>query len=799
MTDERKMKIYPDILSLVDVDRYMEAALVREQCLLVVWGETAEACIARGREVQAQMMQPFIDAMDATATVEKREPAVAVNEVSDDGFDSLPGSEDWLEENVTDPPRRPALIQPIQTGLTLALLIAAIGSGWRNVAIELLTDSNWIRLAFLLVTPLQMWLALVSRLCIRRLAITDPIFQKFFFQSVVGSITQVIGPIGQMKANSKFYSGVRPKNIRTKNLPHVTIQCPVYKEDLTLTIKPTMDSIKAAIARYQSRGGSANIFVNDDGINLISADAAQARREFYKDNEIGWVARPKHIAPNAKGKRRPFFKGGCFGRREPKPQIPEGVQPFIRAGKFKKASNMNFAMAFSVKVEDKLALIERHEKWTSSDERREYERCCEEVFTEMPPTTQYAGNVRMGDYILIIDSDTRVPNDCLIYALTEMERSPEVAILQFTSGVQNVTTSFFEMGITFFTNLIYTAITYAVANGDVAPFVGHNAFLRWSALQHIAYESEGDPTPKYWSESTVSEDFDMALRLQIQGYLVRFAAYSCHANPEEEKEELKKNPQQEKQEFKEGVSLTVYDELSRWEKYAYGCSELIFHPLKYWPRKGPFTPLFRMFIGSNMPLPSKLTIMAYVGTYYAIGCAWILTIANYFLTGWFNGILDRYYVDSFKIYFAIIIVFSGMGNFALAILRIRCGEQDMVSAFWGNFKWVILLCIYLGGISLHVSWAIISHLLKINIEWGATMKEQEDIPFQEEIKKIFTRFRKMMCLMVLLSGGMVYLALGADPFWRINAFTAIWPLATIIFSHFFLPIILNPGLVKFKW
>ena len=299
--------------------------------------------------------------------------------------------------------------------------------------------------------------------------------------------------------------------------------------------------------------------------------------------------------------------------------------------------------------------------------------------------------------------------------MTELERSPEVAILQFTSGVENVTNSFFEMGITFFTNLIYTAITYAVANGDVAPFVGHNAFLRWSALQHISYQEGDDQSAKYWSESTVSEDFDMALRLQIKGYLVRFAAYSCHRKPEDEREELKNNPLQQKQEFKEGVSLTVYDELARWEKYAYGCSELIFHPFRYWLTRGPFTPLFRMFMGSNMPLPSKLTIMAYVGTYYAIGSAWILTVLNYAAVGWFNGYLDHYYVDSFKIYFAIVIVFNGLGNVALAILRVRNGEQDIFAALFNNFKWILLLTIYLGGISLHVSWAILCHLFKIGM------------------------------------------------------------------------------------
>lgn len=55
------------------------------------------------------------------------------------------------------------------------------------------------------------------------------------------------------------------------------------------------------------------------------------------------------------------------------------------------------------------------------------------------------------------------------------------------------------------------------ANGEVAPFVGHNAFLRWSAIQDAAFEDEGDDCKmKIWSESNVSEDFDMALRLQVR-------------------------------------------------------------------------------------------------------------------------------------------------------------------------------------------------------------------------------------------------------------------------------------------
>lgn len=169
------------------------------------------------------------------------------------------------------------------------------------------------------------------------------------------------------------------------------------------------------------------------------------------------------------------------------------------------------------------------------------------------------------DYILIIDSDTEVPEDFLLDAVSEMEQSPDVAIIQFASGVMQVSWDFFENGITFFTNLIYSAINFAVSAGDVAPFVGHNAILRWSAVQQVSFiDEEGEE--RFWSETSVSEDFDMALRLQIEGYIVRLSNWADGG-------------------LKEGVSLTVYDELARWEKYAYGCNELVFNPLYQWVYK----------------------------------------------------------------------------------------------------------------------------------------------------------------------------------------------------------------------
>lgn len=82
--------------------------------------------------------------------------------------------------------------------------------------------------------------------------------------------------------------------------------------------------------------------------------------------------------------------------------------------------------------------------------------------------------------------------------------------------------------VTYFTNLVYLLIRFSVGNGDCAPFVGHNAFLRWKAIQSVSFMENG--IEKFWSESHVSEDFDMSLRLQTAGFVVRLATYGMFSS-----------------------------------------------------------------------------------------------------------------------------------------------------------------------------------------------------------------------------------------------------------------------------
>lgn len=378
---------------------------------------------------------------------------------------------------------------------------------------------------------------------------------------------------------------------------------------------------------------------------------------------------------------------------------------------------MNFALMVSCRVEERLQAISRPPEWGQHDEAQAYDQALKDVL-EDDGRAWADGNIRVGDYILLIDPDTRVPADCLLDAVSEMEQSPDVGIMQFSSGVMQVVHTYLENGIIFFTNLIYSAIRYTVSNDDVAPFVGHNAILRWSAIQQVSYQDD-DGYDKFRSESHVSEDFDMSLRLQCNGYIIRLAAWAGEG-------------------FKEGVSLTVYDELARWEKYAYGCNELLFHPIRTWLWRGPFTPLFRRFLFSNIRFTSKITVISYVGTYYAIGAAWIMTAVNYFLMGWFNGYLNKYYVDSWQVWFSII-VFNGLGNLALAVMRYHIGERSLLYALFENFKWTIMLAIFLGGLSLHVSQALLAHMFEIDMTRGATSKEAEFSNFFIEVPKVLRK------------------------------------------------------------
>jgi len=88
---------------------------------------------------------------------------------------------------------------------------------------------------------------------------------------------------------------------------------------------------------------------------------------------------------------------------------------------------MNFGNSLSLRVEEIMDDLrpepdaDDHEavlnwQWTDEDEKEIYEEALGMAIEESEGRAWAAGNIRVGELILIIDSDTRVPEDCFLDA-----------------------------------------------------------------------------------------------------------------------------------------------------------------------------------------------------------------------------------------------------------------------------------------------------------------------------------------------------------------------------------------------
>ncbi|KAI1784474.1 glycosyl transferase family group 2-domain-containing protein [Ganoderma leucocontextum] len=787
--NDTRIQIMDTMALLPRADKEQCAAFIRDERVMVVWTYDLDSIIPTCRDFEEKLIKLVwthrsaftslassaspsttasdeyltekVKARDAAATVSEKPSAIVLapkelktplkKKRSCDIFGYWKADASDVEKTAEGPSARPTrMFAPVYCGLGAALSLFFIGNGASVLLEESLLDGHWGRFALLVTVPFLFCVSL------------------FFSLMIVTNVTYVLGPVAQFHENSKYYSAVppAPNKLVDENLPHVTIEMPVYKESLTETIAPSVYSLKKAMQTYARQGGTSSILVHDDGLQLISEEEHQARVAFYADHNIGWVARPPHSS------------------------APDGYK---RAGRFKKASNMNYGLALSLKMERHILALEAanasaedFSEYSMGIEDRALEMAIEETFEESGrrwrPWACNGRSLRVGEVILIVDSDTIVPEDCLRDAARELAECPEVAIIQHESDVMQVAHHYFENGITHFTRRINRCISMCCANGEVAPFVGHNAFLRWSALQDATFIDEADGKKKIWSESNVSEDFDMALRLMLRGYVMRWATYSNRG-------------------FKEGVSLTCDDELNRWQKYSYGCNELIFNPLIQWWRKGPITKQLRTFMWSNAPVHYKIGMMSYMFSYYALSGAFVLSTMNYFLLGW-NLPVDGYYEHSFEIWLACTVVFPGAGNLGFTMLEYRLGSRPLLDAVTENLTWIPFFFFFFGGLSIHLSQALLAHLFSYNITWGATKKEVERSNFWQEVPKILKRFWISLVVSLVMIFVMVILTTDAVPIgWRIFGWdwAVIVPVAIVAGCHILYPILLNPWLMIFSY
>lgn len=109
------------------------------------------------------------------------------------------------------------------------------------------------------------------------------------------------------------------------------------------------------------------------------------------------------------------------------------------------------------------------------------------------------------------------------------------------------------------------------------------------------------------------------------------------------------------------------------------------------------------------------------------------------------------------------------------------------------------MTIFLGGLSLHVSQALLCHFFSVDMVWGATAKEVEEVNFLEEIPRLLRRFKGTFVWCILMTALIICGYFVFPGQWRIVHLASIWPLAWTVGCHFLLPVVLNPALMVFSW
>lgn len=557
----------------------------------------------------------------------------------------------------------------------------------------------------------------------------------FFFATVISQLVFMLLPGSWFRNNSVLFSAyapVRPDGKLLDCLPHITVQIPVYKESFSETICPTLESAMNAIRVYSARGGTADILVHDDGMTLLSEAEQIERTTFYQKHKISWVARP---AKN-------------------------------RAGRFKKASNMNFG----------LRLLKNLNRACSEQPDRPRGEILQEMC--LKGGFQAGGYLNIGEYVVLLDSDSRVPLDCLERAAYEMETSPDIGYIQFVTTPMQTVHDYFEDMIAHFTDIVNRiAFVASGAAGGPAPLVGHNAILRVSTMKRVAWTEESTGQLMYWSEDHVSEDFDMSIRMSTIGCFGRLVSDIVG--------------------WEEGVSLNVLEEYNRFRKYAFGTSEIILHPITQWARRGVFHPVFKQYVSSKtIPWYWKYGMLAYMGTYFALAYgafAAFLSLVLFQYSGYWRE-RTQYGLD---ILISVVTIFGVMGVVANAVMRWKLKYSALGPALLKEAWNAILLTVFFGSVPYHVFVALIAHLCNANMSWTTTKKEAEKMTWWEAVKETlryqrgsYLFFGIQILLCILMANGFFY-----SPDLAVSEITHFVPTIVCIGLHLIGPFVLNPRIM----
>ena len=144
------VQIVSTLPDLARAQKMQYAAFVASEGLLVVWDDDPMHIIARADNIEKKLTGLVWASNGSRIIVDgEKGSRVAVMEVDS-------------ETGLVVPQERPTfLLNTVLVAFTLTLIVTVVGAGFREIAIEISVDKNMLRLAFLALTPVQVFFSLV--------------------------------------------------------------------------------------------------------------------------------------------------------------------------------------------------------------------------------------------------------------------------------------------------------------------------------------------------------------------------------------------------------------------------------------------------------------------------------------------------------------------------------------------------------------------------------------------------------------------------------------------------------------
>ncbi|GKZ00916.1 hypothetical protein MPSEU_001043100 [Mayamaea pseudoterrestris] len=461
---------------------------------------------------------------------------------------------------------------------------------------------------------------------------------------IIGSIMKCFIPAKAFKTNTKYCSIIPETKLPNAQWLDVTIQIPVYKESLKEVLMPTLNSCMAARDHYVRETGSrVNIVICDDGMMAMLRDNFPAAEMLWKNicETQGRQMKLSQLLKRVPRASRRHLKGlrsknvyEVFHRMVFYYHFRIGFvarSTVDRRGKFKKASNLNSHLRLALGA---WQLAKDPDAGMSFDQALMQESHNEDGSRYV----MFGNDIQLGHLICVNDADARMAETIILKTVPEFLNDKNLGFTQHATKTMSDQRNeqYFTKMLAVYTDALYQGhFLLSSILGCHPPLVGHSIFLRTEAvkqcgrmrtlrkaqrwLQNIGLpflpvdqvgfsNLQAENRTEYWSESHVSEDFELMIHLYNLGFNGRYCAY-----PDTE--------------FEEGITRTFDEEAGRHRKFALGAHELVFNQFSDMLGHGIFTPLFRTFLSCDIPSYYKIFLTAYLCSYTSGGAYLIVFTA----------------------------------------------------------------------------------------------------------------------------------------------------------------------------